>query len=74
MRNTEERLRKRREKRAIFVRKSRFCVKKNEAKKKEKIQKRRGRVCDDDVTTTTRDDLHPGLFSFTHTHIYTHNA
>jgi len=39
MRNTEERLRKRREKRAIFVRKSRFCVKKNEAKKKEKIKK-----------------------------------
>jgi hypothetical protein len=37
MRNTEERLRKRREKRAIFV--SRFCVKKNEAKKKEKIKK-----------------------------------
>jgi len=64
MRNTEERLRKRREKRAIFVRKSRFCVKKNEAKKKEKIQKRRGRVCDDDVTTRA--------LVLVHTHIYTH--
>tara|TARA_B110000046_G_C12790916_1_gene313043 strand:- start:196 stop:327 length:132 start_codon:yes stop_codon:yes gene_type:complete len=41
MRNTEERLRKRREKRAIFV--SRFCVKKNEAKKKEKILKKEGK-------------------------------
>ena len=61
MRNTEERLRKRREKRAIFVRKSRFCVKKNEAKKKEKILKRRGRVCDDDVTRA---------LVLVHTHIY----
>jgi len=56
MYNTEERLlRKRREKRAIFV--SRLLSKKNEAKKKEKIHKRRGGVCDDVMmTTTTRDD------------------
>ena len=38
MRNTEERLRKRKEKRAIFV--SRFRVKKNEAKKKETEKKK----------------------------------
>ena len=67
MRNTEERLRKRREKRAIFV--SRFCVKKNEAKKKEKILKRRGGVCDDDVMTTTRDDRTRALVLV---HTYTH--
>ena len=64
MRNTEERLRKRREKRA-HTKKADFEEKRKEAKKKEKIQKRRGRVCDDDVTTRALVLVH------THTYIHT---